>query len=860
MKPKLTPMMQQYRAIKAQNPDAILFFRMGDFYEMFGEDACIAAPILEIALTSRSKNMKEKMPMCGIPYHAADTYIARLINKNMKVAICEQVEDPRKAKGIVKREVVRVITPGTVLEPHYLDARANNFLASLAASGKTTGLALIDLSTGEFLVTEFRNDPDRQLLMDELRRWNPREIVCPDSWPDNQLDASLLVNRNEDWIYTRDYARDRIIDQFQVQSLDGFGMEDMNAGIMASGAALHYLESTHVDNLAHITRIRTFFSSDYVHIDPATRRNLELDRTLMGGRREGSLLHFIDETVTPMGGRLLKKRLEQPLRNKDLINRRLDRIAAFCSDYSLRESIRENLNEIADMERLISRVATGLAHGRDLVALRASLTKLPDIRRLLLQSAVPVLAEMAEDIDALQDIRDLLARAIRDNPPLTIKEGNIIKEGFDAALDEIRYAAREGKNWIARLQVRERERTGISSLKVGFNKVFGYYIEVTKTHLEKIPEDYIRRQTMVNAERFITPELKEMEDKILGAEEKMAAMEFRIFVEIRQQVARHVQRIQSTAQAIARIDIASALAELAVSYRYHRPDISADPCIRIREGRHPVVERITAKESFVPNDVELDSEHQHLLIITGPNMAGKSTFIRQTALIVLLAHIGCFVPAESAHIGIVDRIFTRVGASDNLAAGQSTFMVEMSEAANILNHATEKSLVILDEIGRGTSTFDGLSIAWAVAEYLQKIKALTLFATHYHELTELEQRLSGVRNFNVQVREWNDQVIFLRKVVPGGVDRSYGIQVARLAGVPDSILQRAKEVLTSLEMRETGRVPDAGGNFKAPQAVQLELFGVQSSPVIEELTTIDVNRLTPIEALNLVHKWKKTIV
>jgi DNA mismatch repair protein MutS len=855
---QMTPMMRQYWEVKRQYPDAILFFRMGDFYEMFGEDAITAAPVLEIVLTSRDKSADEKVPMCGLPYHAVDSYVAKLIAKNYKVAICDQMEDPKTAKGIVKREIVRVITPGTLLETSLLEGRSNNFLASISRFKARRGLALLDLSTGEFLVTETAGAaPDKELL-EEMNRWSPREVILPADWGSISIDPAIRLNPLEEWIYGLDYARDRILEQFKVASLEGFGLETMEAAVLAAGALLQYLQGNRVQELGHLTHIRIFHNQDFVYMDPASRRNLELTRSLLGGAREGSLLSFIDLTKTAMGGRLIKQRLEQPLRNPVKINERLSEVEAFYDDDRLRTKIRDILSAISDLERTIGRIATGVAHARDLVGLRESLARLPALQECLSKSAQETLAGMASRIDPLNDILEFLKISIADNPPMALKEGNIIRDGYDAGLDEFRAASRDGKSWIASLQARERERTHISSLKVSYNRVFGYYIEITNAHLSKIPEDYVRRQTMTNAERYITPELKEMEDKILGAEEKMAALEFEIFAKIRKAISAEVERIQKTAQIVAAIDVAAALADLAAVYRYRRPEISTDDVITITAGRHPVVERYLAGDAFVPNDVTMDCSNNKVLILTGPNMAGKSTYIRQVALIVLMAQMGSFVPAVNAHIGIVDRIFTRVGASDNLAGGQSTFMVEMNEAANILNNASQRSLIILDEIGRGTSTFDGLSIAWAVAEYLYKLGARTLFATHYHELTDLSDRLPGVKNYNVEVKEWNDQVVFLRKVVPGGVDRSYGIQVARLAGIPNEVIERAKEVLTALEMRERGRVPESFHQKKQPnQPVQLDLFGNLPSPVIEEIKTLQLDSLTPLDALNLIAKWKK---
>jgi DNA mismatch repair protein MutS len=850
-----TPMMRQYRELKAQYPDAILFFRMGDFYEMFGDDAVKAAPVLEVVLTTRDKNSDDKIPMCGIPCHSADVYIAKLIERNFKVAICEQLEDPKQARGIVRRGVVRVITPGTILEDNLLSSKENNFLACLAAASGRYGLAFLDVSTGEFKATEIPGEPGTHAYRDELTRWPVREILYPDSMESLSIDRTIRSNALEDWIFSRDYAVEQICEHFGILHLDGFGLQELPAATLAVGALLHYLKSTQLAALNHLSNLQTYHNDHFVFLDTASRRNLELTRTMMDNRREGSLLHYLDETCTAMGSRLLKQRLEQPLRDPDTINRRLAEVDGFYDDETLRISVREHLAQIADLERLISRITAKIASPRDLSALRFSLHRLPALKTTVSQSANAHLQSMSDAIDPVDSIRDLLDRSIQDNPPATLKDGGVIRDGYHGELDTLRAAARDGKKWIARLQQREKEETGIPSLKVRYNKIFGFFIEVTKTHLNKIPDHYIRRQTLVNSERFVTPELKEMEEKILGAEENMISLETGLFNAIRDSVAEAVARIQQTARMIAEIDVASTAAELAVSHRYRRPEICAGTDLIIQAGRHPVVERMPLERGFVPNDTHLDGDANRLVILTGPNMAGKSTYIRQVALIVLMAQAGFYIPADSAVIGAVDRIFTRVGASDNLAGGQSTFMVEMSEAANILNNATSRSLVILDEIGRGTSTFDGLSIAWSVAEYLHEIQCRTLFATHYHELTDLADRLDGIKNFNVVVKEWKDQVLFLRKVAPGAVDKSYGIQVARLAGLPARVIDRSKEVLTALELKEKGRVPDSIRETQ-PRAIQPSLFTGADSPLQQALDTIKIQNLTPLEALNILARWK----
>lgn len=857
MESKTTPVMRQYHAVKQQFPDAIVFFRMGDFYEMFGEDAVLAAPVLEIVLTSRDRNVEDKMPMCGVPFHSVDSYIAKLIARNFKVAVCEQVEDAKAARGLISREVVRVITPGTLLETNLLDGRDNNYLGSIARSADQYAVAITDLSTGEFSVIELPGTTSGTTLSSEIARWNPREILFPASWGSFRCAENCRLTPLDEWVYTLDYASDRIRDHYKVSGMEGFGLDQRPAALLACGALLHYLQSSRVQDLSHLQNIRILNISDYLHLDPASRRNLELTRTMLNGNREGSLLHYLDETVTSMGARLLKRYLEQPLRDVAAIRTRLDRVSAFHEEDALRHSIRDQLRSIADIERLISRITTKVAHGRDLAALRDSLVSLPRLIETIRNIQAPIFQSLANHVDLLEDIRDLLISAIVETPPLSLKEGNMIRDGFREELDALHLAARDGKNWIAALQQSERERTQITTLKVSFNRVFGYYIEISKGQLQKVPSDYIRRQTLTNGERYVTPQLKEMEEKILGAEERMAALEFELFVEIREFVARHVQRIQKTAQSIAELDVSTALAELASRHRYCRPEVADDDQLVIKSGRHPVVERIVTTQAFVSNDVQLDCSDHRLIVLTGPNMAGKSTYIRQIALIVLMAQMGSFVPASEAHIGVADRIFTRVGAADNLAGGQSTFMVEMSETANILNNASSRSLIILDEIGRGTSTFDGLSIAWAVAERLHALKARTLFATHYHELTDLADQLGGIKNFNIEVREWNDQVVFLRRVIPGGVDRSYGIQVARLAGIPQSVLIRAKEVLAELERKETGRLEVSVPRLTPPhRVIQLELFSQPVPACINELNNLKIDSLTPLDALNLIARWK----
>ena len=849
-----TPMMRQYRELKAKYPDAILFYRMGDFYEMFGDDAIKAAPILDVVLTSRDKSSDEKIPMCGVPWHSADTYIAKLIEHNHKVAICEQLEDPKQAKGIVKRGVVRIITPGTVLEDNLLSSKENNYLACLATVSNRIGIALLDVSTGDFRATEIVGEKDSYAYQDELRRWPIRELLHPESFKLTGIDRSIRTNSLEDWVFSKDYAVGRIREHFGIMHLEGFGLQELPAATLAVGALLDYLKSTQLADLKHISNLQTYHNNQFVFLDSASQRNLELSRTMMDNRREGSLLHFLDETCTAMGSRLLKQRLEQPLRDPDAVNKRLEEVDGFYDDSEFRMYVRDELAKIADLERLVSRITAKIATPRDLSTLRFSLHRLPTLKSMVTKSNNTRLQTLGESIDPVDFIRDLLDRSIQDNPPATLKDGGVIRDGFNEDLDSWRAAAKDGKKWIAQLQKQEMEATAIPSLKIRYNKLFGFFIEVTKTHLDKVPDRYIRRQTLVNSERFITDELKKMEEKILGAEEKMLELEVKLFNELRDTVSEVVARIQQTARTIAELDVAATAAELAITYRYRRPEIRAGNDLIIMGGRHPVVERMSLDGGFVSNDTYLNGEESRLVILTGPNMAGKSTYIRQVALIVLMAQAGFYVPADSAVIGAVDRIFTRVGASDNLAAGQSTFMVEMSEAANILNNATNQSLVILDEIGRGTSTFDGLSIAWAVAEYLHEVKCRTLFATHYHELTDLSERLGGVKNFNVVVKEWKDQVMFLRKVAPGAVDKSYGIQVARLAGLPTQVIERSKEVLEALELKESGRVPETN-ETKKNRYIQPSLFMEADTPLQQALNTIDIQNLTPLDALNLLAKW-----
>lgn len=863
----LTPMMQQYMKIKEQYKDALLFFRLGDFYELFFDDAVIASRELEIALTGRDCGLEERAPMCGVPYHSVEGYIARLIEKGYKIAICEQMQDPEEAKGLVERQVVRVITPGTVLEDSMLEEKNNNYLVSIFKDGQNFGFSIVDVSTGEFYLSQVTGENAQPKLLDELSRVAPREILINQSAELDQPLLSILKERcspfitlYHEWAYSYNSAYQKLIQHFSVHSLEGFGCQHLSYGICAAGALMEYLTETQKNTLRHITRIKPYYLESYMILDAATRRNLELTETIRGKERKGSLLWLLDKTCTAMGGRLIRKWIQQPLIKKEEIEYRLDGVEELYNNAVLLDDLCSMLKRVYDLERLMARISYGTANARDLLALKQSVKNLPEIKKLLEPCKSAILKDAHVNLDTLEDIYNLIEESIAEDPPPTIKEGNIIKDGYDAQLDRYRRAMREGKEWIASLEQREREKTGIKNLRVGFNKVFGYYIEVTKSYYDMVPEYYIRKQTLANAERYITPELKEMEDTILGAEEKSIKLEYQIFLSIREEIARHVDRIQATAQIISTLDVLCSLAKVAIENDYVRPQITTDGVISIKEGRHPVVEKTIPGGMFVPNDTYLDKSDHRLMIITGPNMAGKSTYMRQVALIVLMAQIGSFVPAREAKIGLVDRIFTRIGASDDLSAGQSTFMVEMNEVANILHNATPDSLLILDEIGRGTSTFDGLSIAWAVIEYICTQKSLgckTLFATHYHELTELEGKLPGVKNYRISVKEQGDNIIFLRKIVRGGSDKSFGIQVAKLAGLPEPVIERAKAILSQLEESDIARKSSAATSYvaeKKPIGEQLSFFIPRPSEIEEELKKIDVLNITPMEAMNILYR------
>ncbi|WP_027340255.1 DNA mismatch repair protein MutS [Halonatronum saccharophilum] len=875
---KLTPMMQQYLSIKEENQDAILFFRLGDFYEMFNEDAKIVAKELELTLTARNKGKGQPTPMAGVPYHSAESYISQLIEKGYRVAICEQVEDPSEAKGIVKREVVRVITPGTVINNKILKDKDNNYLVSLVGSKDGYGFSFVDISTGEFGLTQIDGQDSIDKVIDEISRINPAEVIIDETISSSKRImnfiksniTSIITDIEESFNYDRAY--ELLTDSLETMSLDGFGCEGLNIGIEAAGAIIDFLNKTQKRSLSHINSLLTYSTLDYMVMDANTRRNLELVKTMRDKRKKGSLLWVIDKTVTAMGGRMLKKWLEQPLLDVKEINKRLDSVEEISKNILLKEELRDLLDQVYDIERLIGKVVYGSANGRDLIALKNSLIILPKLKEVLEQFSTPKLKDLKESLDNLEDVTALIESSIQEEPPTTITEGGLIKEGYNEELDKYLDAMNNGKDWIVGLQKQERARTGISSLKVGHNKVHGYYIEVTKANLDAVPEDYVRKQTLSNSERYITPELKEKESLIFEAQEKSVDLEYKIFLEVRKRVGKEIDRIQGSAQGLAQLDGLISLAEVALNNNYKKPIVDNGGTIKIEGGRHPVVEETIEEEVFVPNDTYLDGEGSRFSIITGPNMSGKSTYMRQVALITLLAQIGSFVPASKAQIGIVDRIFTRVGASDDLSTGQSTFMVEMNEVANILNNASDKSLVILDEVGRGTSTYDGLSIAWAVIEYIsdkEKIGAKSLFATHYHELTELEDNLPGVKNYNVAVKEEGEDVVFLRKIVPGGADQSYGIEVAKRAGVPYQVIERSKEILARLEEGEERTLQLAKEDSfvekkveKDPSKVkespaQLPLFSEPNDEVVEELLELDIMSMNPLEAMNALHQLQQ---
>lgn len=871
----LSPMMREYVKTKEAYRDCILFYRLGDFYEMFFDDATLVSKELEITLTGKDCGLEERAPMCGVPYHAADTYVNRLIEKGYKVAICEQVSDPKTSKGLVQREVVRVVTPGTVLDAVSLDETKNNYIMSIVCTENHFGCAIADITTGDCLVTEI----DRaQKMLDEINKFSPAEIICNDSFFVSGLDTDdlrnrlgICINALDPWHFDQDTCQRALREHFKVGSLEGIGLKDYDSGMIATGALFLYLTETQKNGMSHMTSVRPYSADKFMLIDSSTRRNLELVETLREKQKRGSLLWVLDKTRTAMGARTLRTYVEQPLIDKENIERRLDAIEELNQNALLREEIREYLGPIYDLERLVGRVSYKTANPRDLVALCSSLKMLPYIKELLQEFHSPLLVEIYQQMDAMEELESLVSRAIVEEPPLAMKDGGIIQDGYDEQVDNYRRSKSEGKQWLSQLEAKERERTGIRNMKVKYNRVFGYYLEVTNSFKDLVPEDYIRKQTLTNAERYVTPELKELENLILGAEDKLTALEYQLFCQVRDAVGQQVLRIQKTAKAVAALDSLASLALVAQRNNFVRPKINTNGVIDIKNGRHPVVELMIENDMFIANDTYLDNGKKRISVITGPNMAGKSTYMRQTALIVLMAQLGSFVPADKANIGIVDRIFTRVGASDDLASGQSTFMVEMTEVANILRNATAKSLLILDEIGRGTSTFDGLSIAWAVIEHISNTRLLgakTLFATHYHELTELEGKISGVNNYCVAVKEKGDDIVFLRKIVQGGADRSYGIQVARLAGVPESVLERAKELVDELVDSDiTAAVRDLTEPKKKNTVTydqldmeQMTLMDtVQDDDIIAEIRDLDVSNLTPVDALNVLYRLQNKI-
>jgi len=864
-----TPMLEQYRQIKAQYPDAILFFRLGDFYEMFGDDAELASRVLDLTLTSREAGKAGRIPMCGVPYHAADSYLAQLVARGYKVAVCDQLEDPRYAKGLVERGVVRVVTPGTIVAPGSLEERANNFLVAITRGRSGYGLAVADVSTGEFQVTQFAGDDAREQLLEELQRLAPSEgLLGPGIASDEGFMAALRQHVKAAWPYDdrafhTETAYRRLTEHFGVHSLEGYGCQDMPLAVAAAGAILQYLAETQKTAAQQITGITTYSTADHMVLDSATRRSLEIVRTMRDGSFKGSLLWVLDKTETAMGGRLLRRWLDRPLLDRAAITARLDAVEDLVQHGDLRAELRAMLRGVADVERLIGRVAYRSANARDLVALRRSLEQIPRMKELVLSRPVrESLRGLAAGMEDLAAVTQRIAATLVDDPPGGVREGGLIRDGFDQEVDELRAATRQGKDWIARLEEAERARTGIKSLKVGFNKVFGYYIEVTRPNLHLVPPDYQRKQTLAGAERFITPALKEQEAKVLGAEERVVEREYELFTQLRDAVAAQAAAIQAAARRIATLDALAALAEVAVANNWCRPEVDEGDVIDIRAGRHPVVEAMHRETGFVPNDTRLDRTEQQLIVLTGPNMAGKSTYLRQVALITLLAHVGSFVPAAAARIGLVDRIFTRVGAADDLGTGQSTFMVEMNEAANILHHATAKSLIIIDELGRGTSTYDGLALTHAIAAYIHdRIGARTLISTHYHELTRLPQELARARNYRAEVAENRGRISFLYKIVPGGADRSYGINVARMAGIPKEVIRQAQRLLKELE--EGRRRPAQlsltalfdGAAAEAAAAEDLAVHLVEDE-VLNQLRRLDIPRLTPLEALNLLAQWQ----
>lgn len=875
----MTPMMQQYMKTKEEYKDCILFYRLGDFYEMFFEDALTASKELEITLTGKNCGMEERAPMCGVPFHAVDSYLNKLVSRGYKVAICEQVEDPKLAKGIVKREVVRVVTPGTNTDIQALDESRNNYIMCIVYLDDRYGIAIADVSTGDYFVTELS---DSTRLKDELFKFMPTEIICNEAFYMSGMDMEdlrerlgITISALDSWYFDDDLCKNKLTEHFHAANMQALGLEDFNCGSISAGVLLIYLYETQKNSLAHLTHIQVYTTGAYMLLDSSTRRNLELCETLREKQKRGSLLWVLDKTKTAMGARALRKYIEQPLVDKKEILKRQDAVEELKENAISREELREYLGPVYDLERLITKITYQSANPRDMLAFKNSLAMLPSVRYILEEMQSELLQTLYQDLDPLEDLCQLIEHAIAEEPPIAMRDGGIIREGFDPEVDRLKKARTEGKTWLAKLEAEEREKTGIKNLKIKYNKVFGYYLEVTNSFKDKVPDYYTRKQTLANAERYITPELKELEDTILGAEDKLCALEYDLYCQVRDSVGAEVERIQKTAKAVAHLDAIASLALVAERNNYVRPKLNEKGIIDIKNGRHPVVECMIPNDMFIANDTYLDDKKHRISIITGPNMAGKSTYMRQSALIVLMAQIGSFVPATAANIGLVDRIFTRVGASDDLASGQSTFMVEMTEVANILRNATSKSLLVLDEIGRGTSTFDGLSIAWAVVEYISDPKLLgakTLFATHYHELTELEGKIDNVNNYCIAVKEKGDDIVFLRKIVAGGADKSYGIQVAKLAGVPDLVIERAKEIVEELSDEDiTTRVQEISSKAQVPKRkkvkrydevdmAQFSLFDtVKDDDVLTELKELDVSNMTPMDALNTIYRLQNKL-
>lgn len=872
---KLTPMMQQYMETKNQYKDCILFYRLGDFYEMFFDDALCVTKELELTLTGKSCGLDERAPMCGVPFHSAESYINRLVERGYKVAICEQVEDPKSAKGLVKREVIRVVTPGTNSFTSSLDETRNNYLMGIVSIEGKFGISVVDVTTGEYLMTEVDSVSK---LLDEINKFTPSEIICNDTFYISGVDMNdlssrlgIVISPLDPSYFDKDSCQRALCRHFKVSTLEGLGFKEYAIGTIAAGSIMQYLEETQKCSLAHISHLLPYHTGKYMLLDRNTRRNLELVETLREKQKRGSLLWVLDKTKTAMGARKLRSSLEQPLIDKETILQRYDAIDELNQDVITREELREYLNPVYDLERLLSKISYKTVNPRDMIALESSLSMLPHIRLLCSNFKSDLFQDFTQNLDPLEDVYQLIHSAIVEEPPISVREGGIFKNGFNEEIDHLRNAKTEGKNWLADLETTEKEQTGIKNLRIKYNKVFGYYLEVTKSFVNQVPDTWIRKQTLTNAERYTTPELKEMEDTILGAEDRLYNLEYAVFCQLREEIFQQMDRIQQTASVIASIDMIASLAYVAEHNHYVRPKLNNKGILRIKDGRHPVIEQMVAHDMFIPNDTFLDEDSHRLVIITGPNMAGKSTYMRQTALIVLMAQLGSFVPASQADISLVDRIFTRVGASDDLASGQSTFMVEMTEVANILHNATKNSLIILDEIGRGTSTFDGLSIAWSVVEHIvdkKLIGAKTLFATHYHELTELEGKLEGVQNYCIAVKEDGEDIVFLRKIVKGGADKSYGIQVAKLAGVPEQVLIRAREIADQLENKDAlsldGVVNQMAVSSPGEKTMnQLSIFDTmgndQTDDILFELRDIDLSRVTPMDAMNLVYKWQKSL-